>query len=170
MDGQRVRFMDDDMTSCMEQCVQSYTKLAPNAKIVKAPTPFIDPHVVPSEGKVGGYAAFTGAEEELDQGDKGELATIAASVLMKVLYAARKVRWDLLKCVNMLAKRVTKWTTGCDRALHRLICYIHHSKDLVLRGYVGDPVDKLELQLFTDADLAGDRPSYRSTTGVILVF
>lgn len=88
---------------------------------------------------------------------------------MKVLYGARKVRWDLLKCVNMLAKRVTKWTTGCDKALHGLMSYIFHNKQKVLRGYIGDTADKLRLKLYTDADLAGDRPSYRSTSGAILV-
>ena len=43
------------------------------------------------------------------------------------------------------------------------------SKHKVLRGYVGDRAANLRLKLFTDADLAGDRPSYRSTTDVILV-
>ena len=88
---------------------------------------------------------------------------------MDFLYGAGKVRLDFLKCVNMLAKRVTRWTLGCDRALHRLVCYMQCSKNMILCGHVGDGADKLELQQFTDADLAGDRPSYRSTSGVVLM-
>ena len=164
VDGSAVRFMDDDMQQFMGSCVDSYLKLVPNAKLTKAPTPFVDPHVIPN-----GYAGSSDVEGELDIGDRGELAPHAASVLMKVLYGARKVRWDLLKCVNMLAKRITKWTTGCDKALHGLMCYIFQSKHKVLRGYVGDTAANLRLKLFTDADLAGDRPSYRSTSGVVLV-
>jgi hypothetical protein len=49
------------------------------------------------------------------------------------------------------------------------MCYINGSRDLVLRGHIGDDPSNLELRLYTDADLAGDRPSFRSTTGVLLV-
>eukprot|EP00972_Heterocapsa_arctica_P092703 13670892-Heterocapsa_arctica.AAC.1 len=44
----------------------------------------------------------------------GALQPIASSVLMKVLYAARLARFDLLKPVASLAKKVTKWDKGCD--------------------------------------------------------
>ena len=88
VDGNAVRFMDDDMTQFMGACVDSYLKLAPNAKITKAPTPYVDPHVIPN-----GYAGSSDVENELDIGGRGELAPHAASVLMKVLDGARKVRW-----------------------------------------------------------------------------
>ena len=90
---------------------------------------------------------------------------MAASVLMKILYGARQARWDLLKGVSLLATRLTKWTKGCDRALHRLVSYIDSTSHLVLRGWVGDDWNELALKLFSDADVAGDRPSMRSTTG-----
>ena len=47
----------------------------------------------------------------------GQLQPIAARVLMKILYAARMCRFDLLRAVGSLATRVTKWDAGCDRKL-----------------------------------------------------
>jgi hypothetical protein len=45
-----------------------------------------------------------------DSNVPGTLADSASSVLMKILYAARPARWDLLKSVCFLADTVTKWT------------------------------------------------------------
>ena len=50
---------------------------------------------------------------------------IAARILTKILYAARMARFDLLRPTCYLAKKITKLTSWCDRALHRLSCYIH---------------------------------------------
>ncbi len=65
-------------------------------------------------------------------GDAGTLAPVACRVLMKILYAARVARWDLLMVVALLASRVTQWNANCDLALHRLVSYIHCSIDCVL--------------------------------------
>ena len=70
--------------------------------------------------------------------------------------------------VQLLASRVTKWTVTCDLALHRLICYINTTVNLVLCGYVGDARNALGLNLFADADWAGDRIDYKSTSGPII--
>ena len=43
----------------------------------------------------------------------------AAKVLMKVLYAARMARYDLLKAVCPLAPRSTRWREADTTALHR---------------------------------------------------
>jgi hypothetical protein len=48
---------------------------------------------------------------------RGALQPIAAKVLMKILYAARMARFDLLRAVNYLACYITKWTPECDRRL-----------------------------------------------------
>ena len=53
--------------------------------------------------------------------DEGRLQPIAAKVLMKILCAARLCRFDLLRAVCHLAIFVTKWTSECDRELHRLV-------------------------------------------------
>ena len=75
---------------------------------------------------------------------------------MKILYAARMCRHDLLKAVGSLASRVAKWDKLCDEELHRLVSYIHHKKHIVMVSYVGDSPDKLFLQLYSDADFASD--------------
>ena len=70
--------------------------------------------------------------------DRGELASIAASVLMQLLFAARMARPDLLKAINYLARRITLWTKLCDRLLHRLMCYINSTLDVAMVSIVGD--------------------------------
>ena len=99
---------------------------------------------------------------------------------MKALYAARMSRFDLLRATCSLATRVTKWTRWCDKALHRLICYIDSSLVLRMFGTIavtsggGKPPTEvsaptgLELHLFCDADLAGCPETAKSTSGVYL--
>ena len=99
---------------------------------------------------------------------KGVLAPIAARVLMKILFAARMARFDLLRTVQGLAARVTKWPTECDKALHRLICCIHSTLDVKLRAFIGDPIANCKLWCFADADHAGEYDN-RSTSGCFLV-
>ena len=62
----------------------------------------------------------------------------AASVLMKILYGARLVRYDLLWTVNSLAREVTKWTRGCDRKHYKVVCYLNATNDLSLENFAGD--------------------------------
>ena len=50
----------------------------------------------------------------------------------------------------------------------RLVCYIHSSLDAHLVGWVADVVKAMELKLFSDADVAGDLETCRSTSGVFL--
>ena len=87
---------------------------------------------------------------------------------MKILFAARMARYDLLRAVQGLAARVTKWSTDCDKALHRLICYIHSTLNYKLRAFVGDKIQECRLWCFADADHAGEYDN-KSTTGCFLV-
>ena len=75
------------------------------------------------------------------------------------------VRYDL-RAVSGLSTEITKWTPRCDLRLHRLMSYINHTIDLRLYGWVGDSIDAFQLNLYVDADLAGDTPSCKSTSGV----
>ena len=72
---------------------------------------------------------------------------------MTVLWGARVVRWDLLKAVCYLARRVSKWTYAWDR----LLCYINSTLGYTLSGVVGDNIEDWHLKRFADADLAGDK-------------
>eukprot|EP00972_Heterocapsa_arctica_P018838 2784494-Heterocapsa_arctica.AAC.1 len=73
---------------------------------------------------------------------------------MKVLYAARLATFDFRKAVASLAQKVTRWDKGCDRMLHRLMCYINSTLDLRLKGHIGDKPAYLVLSLYSDADFA----------------
>ena len=87
---------------------------------------------------------------------------------MKVLYAARYARFDLLRAVCALAQQVTKWTRECDLKLYRLMCYIQGSLHIRMTGWVGDNPTDLSLHLFADADFAGCAKTSRSTSGAHL--
>jgi hypothetical protein len=137
----------------MKQCVARYQELAGKlGKSLPHATPFID------ETK--------DIPDDKEQG--GQLQSIASKVLMKVLYAARMARYDLLRPTCMLASRVTKWNLFCDLMLHRLMCYINSTHDLKMISWVGDRSDSLTLELFADADFAGDKQTMRSTSGMFL--
>ena len=47
--------------------------------------------------------------------------------------------------------------------------YINCITEYALRGYVGDNAASWRLRLFADADIAGERPGYKSTSGAFLV-
>ena len=92
----------------------------------------------------------------------------ASKVLMNILYAARMCRYGLIRPVTALATKVTKWTKLCDKKLHKLVCYVNSTLGTYMYGYIGDSSRELELVLYTDADLAGDRIDSKSTSGVFL--
>ena len=73
---------------------------------------------------------------------------------MKILYAARLARFDLLKAVQALATKVSKWDHACDRKLHRLVCYINGTLDFRLMGHICDSPDNLDIALYSDAVFA----------------
>ena len=86
---------------------------------------------------------------------------------MKILYAARVGRFDLLRPVCWLATKVTKWSKTCDRALHKLVSYINSSLDVSCYGWIGDPIENLELVIYADANWA-EKPTFVSTSGCFL--
>ena len=146
-----------DLSSFMRQCVQTYVELAGArmGSLRKVGTPFLTDDAEIDVGGTEGEPA-------------GQLAPIALRVLMKVLYAPRMGRYDILRARCALAKRVTKWSTACDRRLHRLMCYINATADLCLYAHVGDDLTQCRLALYCDADFAGDKSDSRSTSGVFL--
>jgi hypothetical protein len=151
-----VRVMEYDMSGFFASCVDRYLELAgPKCRpLRKVDTPFVDKNLGETPG---------GSDAE-----PGELQPIASKVLMRILYGARMCRFDLLRAVCHLATKVTKWTRECDRALHRLVSYIHHTLDVRMLGWVGNPVEEWELVVYSDADFGGDPDTSRSTTGVFV--
>ncbi|OLP93893.1 hypothetical protein AK812_SmicGene24167 [Symbiodinium microadriaticum] len=108
------------------------------------------------------------AEEEVTDENRGALAPQAASILMKLLYAARILRFDLLRSINNLARKITKWTKKEDVLLHHLMAYVHQSKHHMMIGWVGDSMETSSIGLFADADYAGCGESLKSTSGAHL--
>lgn len=104
----------------------------------------------------------------VDGQPSGELNRIAASILMRILYAARMVRFDLLRVTCRIATRHSRWTEMDDRRVHRPIRYIYHHAGDRQVGFIGNDVHDTSLRLFCDADFAGDAASQRSTSGVHL--
>jgi len=74
-------------------------------------------------------------------------------------------RYDLLRAVNSLARRIMTWDVLCDRLLHRLMCYTHSSYEKRMVGWVGDGPGDLSLHCYADADFAGCEKTTRSTSG-----
>ena len=104
-------------------------------------------------------------EEEVNESNRGALAPQAASILMKLFYAARICRFDLLRSINNLARKITKWTKKEGALLHHLMAYVHQSKHHMMIGWVGDSLGDSSIGLFADADYAGCGESLKSTSG-----
>ena len=162
-DGSRVRGMEYEMTDFLKQCVQKYRELADfQGDFPQVGTPFLSSESEPGPARapakaVSGVMPGTVADEDEgpDEAEKGELASVAAQIVMKVLYAARAVRLDLLRAVQGLARCMTKWTRRSDAELFRLIAYIDTTVELRLVGWVGDEMKDIHPHLYSDADFAG---------------
>ena len=93
VDGRKVMTMTLDMEPFLEGSVDHYRKLCEKsgvkANLKKVETPFVD----------------TNTEDPEEGEETGVLSAVAASILMKILYAARMARFDLLKAIQMLASR-----------------------------------------------------------------
>ena len=141
-----------DMRDFLSSCVDAYCDLAKVKRkdLRKTSTPFHELRIA--------------RPRENEEQPEGRLKGIASRILMKVLFAARMARYDLLRATQSLASRVTKWSPDCDVGLHRLISYINSSLDITKRGFMGDRFSECQLWLFADADFAGEFDN-KSTTG-----
>ena len=89
-------------------------------------------------------------------------------MIMKVFFAARFARPDLIRACTHLALYITKWDQKCSMKLHRMMCYIHSTLKWKHMGWVGDSIKDVLPHLFADADFAGCVQSSRSTSGSFL--
>ena len=180
----KVRIMEYDMSEFMKSCCEVYCeqfKVDPKSLCVSTPTPFSATdrrnavhecqgtcskcHAVCHSGNYGDI------RREYLKNKAARVPSVlhrpAARVLMKVLYAARMARPDLLRAVCMLASSVNRWSEDETTALHRLMCYIHSSNDRRMFGWCGDSVKELKLDVFADADFAHDIHTCHSVSGGI---
>ena len=96
----------------------------------------------------------------------GELQTVAASILMRLLYAARYARFDLLRSIAGLARFIAYWDKECDKKLIRLVGYVKYSLGYRQMGWIGNKREDLAPHVYSDADFAGCPRTLRSTSGV----
>eukprot|EP00971_Amphidinium_carterae_P350285 6491469-Amphidinium_carterae.2 len=112
-----------------------------------------------------------GPEEPNKMTEKGVLGPKAASLLMKILYAARMCRPDLIWTITTLARFITKWTRFHDVQLAHLYSYIQGSIDIglvvTLPSKIAD-LDDAKLILYVDADHAGGLNTTKSMSGAFL--
>ena len=102
-----------------------------------------------------------------EESQQGELHEVASPVLMKVLWAARLCRRDLLRAVNRLATYVAKWTSKNDLMLYRLMGYIQSTTHLRMYCWVGDSLAQITPHLYSDSELGGCLIHKEARQGVI---
>ncbi|CAE7710334.1 unnamed protein product [Symbiodinium sp. CCMP2592] len=157
----------------MEQCVARYVELCGpkyKATLRTADTPFLDESrpefdVNPDRPAVNRLLGHP-ADAPVPPG-KGVLGDCAAAVLMNILYGARMGRYDLIRPVQALASLITN---GMAYAIRSSIAWCVISiRRSILTCMVGLVMRlMLELVLYCDADLAGDRTDSKSTSGVFM--
>ena len=99
----KVRGYAYEMQGHARQVVERYLELSGKSEtsLKQVGTPCIDDHqILPTELE-----------------EKGELAPVAARIVLKALYLARVNRPDIYWSVNTLARMVTKWNKACDDAI-----------------------------------------------------
>jgi hypothetical protein len=156
--------MTYNMEPFLRDSVSKYTELTGNSRFRKVTTPCVEDPEWADDG-VNIPSSPEAIEAKLKE---GELKHVAARILMKVLYCARMCRYDLLHAIGRLACRITPWDVSCDRALHRLMCYIHSTHHIREVGWVGDSAEDVSIHLFADADFGGDKETSRNTSGAFL--
>lgn len=86
-----------------------------------------------------------------------------------LLFIARGSRPDITFSVAYVARYLDKWTAECDKKLIQIFGYLKATKGYQLNGISGnESVEQLWVELFSDADYAGDKDSRKSTTGWII--
>ena len=144
-------YVSMSMEDFLESSCTTYEELT-KSKIKEASTPYMP----------------EGSLNTTDWEIRGALADSASRILMKILWAARLCRPDLMKSIGDLTKRLTTWSIADDKRLHRLMGYIKGSTQSRLVGKVGDSMDSLKLCLYTDADHCSGIDHTKSTSGMIM--
>ena len=164
------------MQEFVEECVKSYCKLTgtERSKLRRVPSPFIDetkdydPMFDCDEEPKTPLPRRGASEAVVPEPAKDQFASVAAKIVMKIMYVARYCRQDLLRAVGILASQISVWTTESDKKLTRLIAYMESAKGWRSVAFVGDDLKDTRISLHTDADHAGCKKDKRSTSGVFL--
>ncbi len=91
-------YLEYDMSDFLQQCCDKHVELAGTRSkpLRPAATPFLEENAKDDEEE----------DNITPQSPQGALADMAVRVLMKLLYAARVARYDLLRSIAGLARRL----------------------------------------------------------------
>ena len=105
--------------------------------------------------------------EDAREGQVVSSHTAAARVIMKLMYAVRMARPDLIRSSSYLARFLTTWGVECDKWLHKLMVYVSATTRYRMYAWSAKPDEPVQyrLECFSDADSAGCSQAQRSTTG-----
>ena len=149
--GERVTSVVFNMTKYVQAALDQYAEFS-SQPLTKAASPH----------------APSLADEEIEKmlAEPGVLAPHAASLVMKLMYAARMACPHISTIVSKLASRVTRWTKHDDRRLHRVYCFLKTHGDLTLKGSLStEDYQHFTLVAWPDADYCGDILDAKSTSG-----
>lgn len=139
-----------DMRAYAKDIVQEYATLTGTTVFRKSSAPFL--------------AKVAEQLDELEEAE-GQLASSASSILMKLMWIARLARPDVLRATTWLATKIHSWGRACDSHLHRVMCYLYHTQNDLLTGWIADEPKDIYVERFVDADFCGDEQDCDSTSG-----
>ena len=134
-----------------KQCVQLYEELS-SKKAKPSKTPTLE----------------EGSLVLSDSTDRGQLAPVAARLVMKLMWLCRTARPDLMFGINVLAKHITCWSSNDDKRAARLVGYLSSTIFLAHEISFTKGINELHLALYPDADFGGDPVDMKSTSGFVL--
>ena len=145
-----------DMRTYVDQVVSTYCELTgtPVNQLKQVATP--------------SFPETSMTDAELSQ--ETVLSGVASRALMRAFWLSRLARPDVSFVVGRLTTRVTRWSRFEDRQLHRCICYLHHSREKVLTGWINHKnEDEASIDVYTDSDFAACPYSAKSTSGILII-
>ena len=99
---------------------------------------------------------------------RGQLAGVAARLVMKLMWLCRIGRPDVMIGVVQCAKHVTCWSLNDDKRIQRIVGYLKSTSDYAHVIKINDIPSDLSLSLYCDADFGGDVKDMKSTSGFVL--
>ena len=99
---------------------------------------------------------------------RGQLAGVAARLVMKLMWLCRIGRPDVMIGVVQCAKHVTCWSLNDDKRIQRIVGYLKSTSDYAHVIKISDVPSDLSLSLYCDADFGGDVKDMKSTSGFVL--